>query len=74
MQSASQQAGIQTKFEFTLPGMPQHNGVVEKAIVTIYCRVRSMMSSAGLTLAMQHALWTVSAKKATDNDNIIVSS
>ena len=74
LQSACQQAGIQAHFEFTPPGTPQHNGVVERAFATLYGRVRAMMSTAGLTLAMRNALWTECANTATDIDNVIVSN
>ena len=49
---ACQQSGIQANFEFTPPGMQQHNGVVEQAFATLYGRVRAMMNTAGLTLSM----------------------
>ena len=36
------------KFEYTAPGTPQLNGVIERAFVTIIVRGRAMMNHAGL--------------------------
>jgi hypothetical protein len=33
-------------FEFTAPGMPQHNGVVAREFITLFGRVRAIMNDA----------------------------
>ena len=38
-------------FEYTAPGTPQQNGVVERAFVTVMGRARTMMNHAGFTMA-----------------------
>ena len=38
-------------FEYTAPGTPQQNGVVERAFVTLMGRARAMMNHAGFTMA-----------------------
>ena len=38
-------------FEYTAPGTPQQNGVVERVFVTVMGRARAMMNHAGFTMA-----------------------
>ena len=38
-------------FEYTAPGTPQQNGVVERAFVTVMGRAGAMMNHAGFTMA-----------------------
>ena len=38
-------------FEYTAPGTPQQNGVLERAFVTVMGRARAMMNHAGFTMA-----------------------
>ena len=38
------------KFEYTAPGAPQQNGVVERAFVPLIGRGRAMMNHAGFTV------------------------
>ena len=38
-------------FEYTSPGTPQQNRVVERAFVTAMGRARAMMNHAGFTMA-----------------------
>ena len=44
-------------FEYTAPGTPQQNGVVERAFVTVLGRARAMMNHAGFTMAKRQQLW-----------------
>ena len=44
-------------FEYTAPGTPQQNGVVERAFVTVMGRARAMMNHAGFTMAKRQQLW-----------------
>ena len=59
-------------FEYTAPGTPQQNGVVEKAFVTVMGRARAMMNHAGFTMAKRQQLWCEAAQTATILDNILV--
>ena len=59
-------------FEYTAPGTPQQNGVVERAFVTVMGRARAMMNNAGFTMAKRQQLWCEAAQTATMLDNILV--
>ena len=59
-------------FEYTAPGTPQQNGVVERAFVTVMGRARAMMNHAGFTMAKKQQLWCEAAQTATMLDNILV--
>ena len=59
-------------FEYTTPGTPQQNGVVESAFVTVMGRARAMMNPAGFTMAKRQQLWCEAAQTATLLDNILV--
>ena len=64
------QEGINIKFEFTSPGTPQQNGVVERSFATLYGRVRSMMNGAGFTKEKQEELWCEASNTATKLENV----
>ena len=57
-------------FEYTAPGTPQQNGVVERAFVTVMGRARAMMNHTGFTMAKRLQLWCEAAQTATMLDNI----
>ena len=59
-------------FEYTAPGTPQQNGVVERAFVTVMGRARAMMNHAEFTMAKRQQLWCEAAQTATMLDNILV--
>ena len=59
-------------FEYTGPGTPQKNGVVERALVTAMGRARAMMNHAGFTMAKRQQLWCEAKQTATLLDNILV--
>ena len=59
-------------FEYTAPGPPEQNGVVEKAFVTVMGRARAMMNHAGFTMAKRQQLWCEAAYTGTLQDNILV--
>ena len=59
-------------FEYTAPGTPQQNGVVEAAFVTVMGRARAMMNHAAFTMAKRQQLWCEAAQTATLLDNILV--
>ncbi len=56
-------------FEFTAPGTPMQNGVVERAFPTLIGRVRAMMNNAGFTKEMRAKLWAECARTATMIEN-----
>ena len=66
----SEDLGI--KFEFTAPGTPQQNGVVERGFVTLIGRARAMMNCAGFTKRKRIQMWCEAASCATDLDNILM--
>ena len=45
LEAACKQEGMGTKFEFTAPNTPEHNGRVERKFATLYGRMRAMMSA-----------------------------
>ena len=59
-------------FEYTAPGTPQQNGVVEREFVTVMGRARAIMSHAGFTIAKRQQLCCEAAQPATMLDNILV--
>ena len=63
--------GLVIAFEYTAPGTPQQNGVVERAFATLYGRVRAMMNEALLPKDKREGLWTEAAATATKLENIM---
>ena len=63
---------LRTIFEYTIPGTPQQNGVVERAFVTVMERARARMNHAGFTMAKRQQLWFEAAQTTTLLDNILV--
>ena len=59
-------------FEYTAPGTPQQNRVVERAFATVMGHARAMMNHAGFTMAKRQELWCEAAQTATLLDNILV--
>ena len=59
-------------FEYTAPGTPQQNGVVERAFVTVMGRARAMMNHAGFTMAKRQQSWCEAAQTEKMLDNILV--
>ena len=59
-------------FEYTAPETPQQNGVVERALVAVMVRTRSMMNHAGFTMAKKQQLWCEAAQTATMLVSILV--
>jgi hypothetical protein len=57
------------RFEYTAPGTPKQNGVVERAFPTLLGRVRSMMNQAGFTKEMRANMWAECARTATMLEN-----
>ena len=59
-------------FEYTAPGTPQQNGVVERAFVKVMGRARAMMNHFGITMARRQQLWCEAAQTSTMLYNILV--
>ena len=62
-ESEQKESGI--IFEYTAPGTPQQNGVVERAFVTVMGRARAMMNHTGFKMAKRQQLWCEAAQTAT---------
>ena len=59
-------------FEFTAPGTPQQNSVLERKIPTLMGRSRAMMLTAGFSQQDKRKFWCEVTSTATKLDNIIV--
>ena len=59
-------------FEYTAPGTPQQNDLVERVFETVMERARAMMNHAGLTMAERQQLWCEAPQTTTLLDNILV--
>ena len=59
-------------FEFTAPGTPQQNSVVERKIPTLMGRSRAMMLTAGFSQQHKRKFWCEVISTATKLDNIMV--
>ena len=59
-------------FEFTAPGTPQQNSIVERRIPTLMGRARAMLIQAGLEPKHKGELWCEVISTATKLDNIMV--
>ena len=59
-------------FEFTAPGTPQQNSVVERKIPTLMGRSRAMMIEAGFGQQDKRKFWCEVISTATKLDNIMV--
>ena len=60
---------FRTNLEYTPPGTPQHNGIVESSFRTLYGRVRAILNGAGIHGSMRSSLWAECANIATDLEN-----
>ena len=59
-------------FEFTAPGTPQQNSVVERKIPTLMGRARAMLIQAGINQNEKGEFWCEVISTATNLDNIMV--
>ena len=74
LESESDNNELGINFEYTAPGTPQQNGVVERAFVTVMGRARAMMNLAGFTMAKRQQLWCEASQTTTLLDNILVQN
>ena len=59
-------------FEFTAPGTPQRNSVVERKVPTLVGRARAMLIQAGINSKEKGGFWCEVISTATNLDNIMV--
>ena len=59
-------------FEFTAPGTPQQNSVVERRIPTLVGRARAMLIQAGINSKEKGEFWCEVISTATNLDSIMV--
>ena len=59
-------------FEYTAPGTPQQNSVVERKIPTLMRRSRAMMITAGFSQQDKKKFWCEVISTATKLDNIMI--
>ena len=59
-------------FEFTAPGTPQQNSVVEMRIPTLMGRARAMLNQAGINSKEKGEFWCEVISTVTNLDNIMV--
>ena len=65
--------GMNIRFEYTATNTPQQNGRVERKFATIYGRVRSMLTGAGIEGELRKALWAEAGNTAINLMNVQVS-
>jgi len=61
-------------FEYTPPGSPQFNGVVERKFQTLYARVRAILNDTKFPTPLRNSLWAEAANFATDLHNMLVTA
>ena len=71
-QTKPDQQNMGIKFEFTAPGTPQQNSVVERKFPTLMGRARAMMNHAGFDDNFNKKFWCEAISAATKLDNIMV--
>jgi len=57
-------------FEYTALGMPQQNGVFERAFATMLGKTRAIMNCAGFDEKKRHLFWTEATNTLTHLENI----
>ena len=72
LQKECEKQNLGILFEFTAPGTPQQNSVVERKIPTLMGRSRAMMIEAGFSQQDKRKFWCEVISTATKLDNIMV--
>ena len=72
LQKECEKQNLAIIFEFTAPGTPQQNSVVERKIPTLMGRSRAMMIEAGFSQQDKRKFWCEVISTATKLDNIMV--
>jgi len=60
-------------FEYTAPGTPQQNGVIERAFATMLGKTRAIMNGAGLDEKKRHLFWTEAANTVSESLTIQIT-
>ena len=63
---------IENKFEFTAPGTPQQNAVVERKFQILMGRAKTMMTHAGFDDYFKNKFWCEAVSTATKLDIMMV--
>ena len=71
-QSMFEENGFGIKCEFTSRETPQQNEMVEQAFVTLFGRVRALITKAGIEKLKGEILWAKCADTAIKLDNLLV--
>ena len=66
--------GFNINFEYTPPGSPQYNGVVERDFPAIYGKVRATFNAAGIDEDKKLKLWTECASTICKLDNMSIKN
>ena len=61
-------------FEYTAANTPQQNGRIERKFATIYGRVRSMLTAAGIEGKLRKDLWAEAGNTAINLRNVQVQN
>ena len=72
LQKECDKANLGISFEFTAPGTPQQNTVVERRIPALMGRARAMLIQAGIQSKYEGEFWCEVISTATKLDNIMV--
>ena len=72
LQKECEKQNLGIMFEFTAPGIPQQNSVVERKIPTLMGRSKAMMIQAGFSQQDKRKFWCEVISTATYLDNIMV--
>ena len=72
LQDECEKQNLGIVFEFTAPGTPRQNSVVERKIPTLMGRSRAMMLTAGFSQQDKRKFWCEVISTATKLDNIMV--
>ena len=72
LQNKCDKQNLEIIFEFTAPGIPQQNSVVERKTPTLMGRSRAMMLTAGFSQQDKRKFWCEVISTATKLDNIMV--
>ena len=72
LQKECDKANMGITFEFTAPGTPQQNSMVERRIPALMGRARAMLIQAGIESKYKGEFWCEVISTATKLDNIMV--
>ena len=74
LEKMTKDGGLDTAFEYTTAGTPQQNARIKHKFMTIYDRVRTMLSGSGIKGNLKKRFLAEAADRATDLQHILVPS